>query len=122
MELNARIERLFFLAADEIPALTFEEVRSELTRLVVFALDNDPSLIPLSCQAPQPHEDEGGGGTAADGRDPDDFNFWSEKQAKLLAKGIQQVFGVEYSTEVIVADANLSALANRILVSKEIFH
>lgn len=101
--------------ADEIPILTLEAVRNTLKRLVVYALDEDPSLIPISCQI-QPTE-----GTA-DGRDPDDFNFWSEKQAKLLAKGIEQVFGVEYSPQVIVADANISALANRILASKEIFH
>lgn len=101
--------------ADEIPTFTLEAVRNTLKRLVVYALDEDPSLIPISCQT-QPTE-----GTT-DGRDPDDFNFWSEKQAKLLAKGIEQVFGVEYSPEVIVADANISALANRILVSKEIFH
>ncbi|GJJ14041.1 hypothetical protein Clacol_008298 [Clathrus columnatus] len=98
---------------DDIPQLTLEAARNALTRLVVFALDSDPSLIPLSCQT-RPYED------ADDGRDPDDFNFWSEKQAKLLAKGIEQTFGVQYSAEVIVADANLSALANRILISKEI--
>lgn len=53
-------------------------------------------------------------------RDPDDFSFWSEQQAKRISTAIKQIFGVEYAPEVIVADANLMALANRILVSKEI--
>jgi phosphatidylethanolamine N-methyltransferase len=52
--------------------------------------------------------------------DPDDFTFWEEKQAKRICLVIEQVFGVEYAPEVVVADANLTALANRILLSKEI--
>ncbi|KIJ41083.1 hypothetical protein M422DRAFT_31958 [Sphaerobolus stellatus SS14] len=98
---------------DKVTDMSFHSVREALKPLVVLALDSDPSLIPLSCQ---PSE------SSVDGRDPDDFSFWSEKQAKLLAKAIQLVFDVEYSVEVIVADANLSSLANRILVSKEILH
>lgn len=52
--------------------------------------------------------------------DPDDFTFWSERQAKRICMAIEQVFNVEYAPEVVVADANLTALANRILLSKEI--
>ena len=50
----------------------------------------------------------------------DDFSFWSERQAKRISTSIKQIFDVEYAPEVIVADANLMALAKRILVSKEI--
>lgn len=53
-------------------------------------------------------------------RDPDDFSFWSERQAKRICAAVKQIFEIEYAPEVIVADANLTALANRILVSKEI--
>jgi phosphatidylethanolamine N-methyltransferase len=55
-----------------------------------------------------------------DDGDPDDFTFWEEEQAKRISLAIEQVFGVEYAPEVVVADANLTALANRILLSKEI--
>ncbi|KIY68946.1 phosphatidylethanolamine N-methyltransferase [Cylindrobasidium torrendii FP15055 ss-10] len=55
-----------------------------------------------------------------DGRDPDDFTFWSEKQAKRIAVAMKQMYGVDYTAEVIVADANLGALARRVLVSKEV--
>jgi phosphatidylethanolamine N-methyltransferase len=53
-------------------------------------------------------------------RDPDDFTFWSERQAKRISAAIKQVFDVDYAPEVVVADANLTTLANRILVSKEL--
>lgn len=53
-------------------------------------------------------------------RDPDDFSFWSERQARRICNAIKQAFDVEYAPEVVMADANLSALANRILVSIDI--
>jgi phosphatidylethanolamine N-methyltransferase len=55
-----------------------------------------------------------------DDGDPDDFTFWEAGQAKRICLAIEQLFGVEYAPEVVVADANLTALANRILLSKEI--
>ena len=77
-------------------------------------LDSDPSLIPISCQ-------QGGVESTvvgADARDPDDFRFWSERQARRISTVIEQIFGIEYVPEVIIGDANLTALANRIVVSK----
>lgn len=55
-----------------------------------------------------------------EGRDPDDFRFWSERQAKRIAVSIKEAFDVEYDPEVILADANVSTLTNRILVSKQL--
>ncbi|KAG6833408.1 phosphatidylethanolamine N-methyltransferase [Tephrocybe sp. NHM501043] len=129
---------------DKPTELNFDSVRETLMHVVPLCLDSDPSLIPLSCKAlqtPNVHhtfpkdltgmsaDSTGGGGGAGDGpsavdddpdRDPDDFSFWSEKQAKRICAAIQQVFDVEYVPEVVVADANLSSLASRILLSKEI--
>ncbi|KAJ7153467.1 phosphatidylethanolamine N-methyltransferase [Mycena crocata] len=112
--------------------LTFPAVRENLMRVVPLCLDSDPSLIPLSCKVPQtphmprldvsganpapPHQDD----DSPDDRDPDDFTFWSERQARRICSAIKQTFDVEYAPEVVVADANLSALARRILLSKEI--
>ena len=81
-------------------------------------LDSDPSLIPLSCQTTA---DDKIGLDDYDDRDPDDFRFWSERQARRIALAVEQAFGVELTPEVIIADANLSALTNRILVAKELF-
>ncbi|KAF9559021.1 phosphatidylethanolamine N-methyltransferase [Agrocybe pediades] len=97
---------------DKPADVNFTTVRESLKRIVPLCLDNDPNLIPLSCKAPKE--------SSTDDRDPDDFSFWSERQAKRICAAIKQIFDVEYAPEVIVADANLTTLANRILVSKEI--
>lgn len=76
-------------------------------------LDSDPSLIPISCQ-----QREDGTAVDGDGGDPDDFKFYSERQAERISRVIKQIFGVEYGLAVIISDANLTALANRIVVSK----
>lgn len=94
--------------------MDFVSVRNCLKRIVPLCLDSDPSLIPISCQ-------QGGDESPVldtDARDPDDFRFWSERQAKRISTVIEQIFDVEYVPAVIIGDANLTALANRIVVSK----
>ncbi|KAG8718977.1 phosphatidylethanolamine N-methyltransferase [Ceratobasidium sp. 395] len=103
---------------DKPASLDFESVRHSLIRIVTLCLDSDPSLIPLSSgivantapdATPKPRSS-----------DPDDFRFWSERQAKRIAGAMLTAFGVEYAPEVIVADANVTALANRIVNSLEL--
>jgi len=104
-------------------------------RVVPLCLDSDPSLVPLSCktstllaktaQLSPPAVDTDLPPNSLDDldmedKDPDDFSFWSERQAKRICMVIKQMFDVEYAPEVILADANLTALANRILLSREI--
>lgn len=84
-------------------------------KMVVLCLDSDPSLIPASASS-DPTED----GPLPASRDADDFRFWSERQAKRIATAINEAFDVEYAPEVIIGDANISSLANRILESREI--
>jgi phosphatidylethanolamine N-methyltransferase len=103
-------------SVDKPETLDFSSVRTCLKRIVPLCLDSDPSLIPLSCQSPHERQDV----VDDDTRDPDDFRLWSESQAKRICLVIEQSFGVEYRPEVIVADANLTALANRILVSSNV--
>ena len=93
--------------------LDFVSVRNCLKRIVPLCLDSDPSLIPISCQ-------QGDTATTLDAetRDPDDFRFWTERQARRISTVIEQIFDVEYVPAVIIGDANLTALANRIVVSK----
>ena len=114
--------------------LNFQTVRKSLMRIVPLCLDSDPSLIPLSCksvagtsspirpwpsQASESSDSETEVDIDPDERDPDDFSFWSQKQAERICGVVEQAFGVEYAPEVVVADANLTTLANRILLSKE---
>jgi phosphatidylethanolamine N-methyltransferase len=101
---------LIVFPVDVPETLDFDSVRSCLKRIVPLCLDSDPSLIPISCQ-------EGDDGVDTDSRDPDDFLFWSERQARRISIVIEQAFGVEYVPAVIISDANLTALANRIVVS-----
>ena len=113
----------FLLAVDKPSNLTYESVRQSLMHIVPLCLDSDLSLIPQSCKdqvAPSASDAAPESPTSEDGRDPDDFRFWSERQAKRICLVIKQIFGVEYVPDVIVADANLSALANRILLSLEL--
>ncbi|KAJ4480883.1 phospholipid methyltransferase-domain-containing protein [Lentinula aciculospora] len=124
----------------ETPAeFNFNSVRQALMRIVPLCLDSDPSLIPLSCKGdttptlgqgvPIPQGANENLAEHADahshldaderGPDPDDFSFWSELQARRICSVIKQTFDVECAPEVVLADANLSALANRILLSKQ---
>ena len=94
--------------------LDFDSVLESLMHIVPLCLDSDASLIPQSCRKGDDAAE------AADGRDPDDFRFWSERQAKRISLAIEQAFDVELTPEVVVAHANISALAHRILTSKEL--
>ncbi|KAH7924203.1 hypothetical protein BV22DRAFT_1196127 [Leucogyrophana mollusca] len=98
--------------------LDFTSVRNCLTHIVPLCLDSDPSLIPLSCGGIE--ESRSDAESVGETRDPDDFSFWYERQAKRICSAIKEAFDVEYAPEVIMADANLTTLANRILVSKEL--
>ena len=106
---------------DKPSELTYASVRESLMHVIPLCLDNDPSLLPQSCKATEESgEDAPRTPTLEDARDPDDFRFWSERQAKRISLAIEQAFGVELTPAVVLADANVGALANRILVSKEL--
>lgn len=98
-------------------SMEFDDVKKTLSRVVPLCLDSDPSLIPDSCKGNVETESSS---SEDEHRDPDDFRFWSEKQAKRISLAFKQAFGVELTPEVIIADANLSTLANRILVAKQL--
>jgi phosphatidylethanolamine N-methyltransferase len=101
-------------------SLDLASVRTCLINIVPLCLDSDPSLVPLSCGGTHDSSPDTEGDSVAGARDPDDFSFWSERQAKRICTAIEQAFDVEYAPEVIMADANLTRLANRILVSKQL--
>ncbi len=104
------------LTVEKPSTIDFASVRSSLAHIVTLCLDSDPSLIPTSCKAADSTTEEG-----EDARDPEDFRFWSEDQAERISKAIQQAFDVELTPEVVIADANLSALTNRVLVARSLF-
>jgi len=133
--IHIRANDFFYSPVEKPSELNFRSVRKSLMRIVPLCLDSDPSLIPLSCkraantlsstalrssQASDSSDSELEADIDPDERDPDDFSFWSEKQAERICGAVEQAFGVEYAPEVVVADANLTTLAKRILLSNEI--
>ncbi|KAI0248921.1 phosphatidylethanolamine N-methyltransferase [Lactifluus subvellereus] len=101
---------------DRPAKVDFESVRATLAHVVPLCLDGDPSLIPSSTSS----STDGDQTSGKDGGDPDDFRFWSERQAWRIARVVREMFGVEYAPGVVMADANLSALAQRIVASRKI--
>lgn len=101
---------------DRPEKVDFESVRTALAHVVPLCLDGDPSLIPSSTKlrngTVEDSEDDSG--------DPDDFRFWSARQAWRIARAVREMFGVEYAPDVVVADANLTALAQRIVASQKL--
>ena len=85
-------------------------------RIITLCLDSDPSLVPVSSTVSPAEETIDHATRSSD----DDFRFWSENQAKRIATGIKAAFDVEYAYDVILADANVSTLANRILAMREL--
>ncbi|KAI6046577.1 phospholipid methyltransferase-domain-containing protein [Pisolithus marmoratus] len=114
------IDGPFEVYVEKHRSLDFDSVRECLSHIVPLCLDNDPSLIPLSCGGTGTTETSSDADGAVDGPSSDDFTFWSEGQAKRISTAITEAFDVEYAPDVVMADANLTALAKRILVSKQL--
>lgn len=113
------IDGPFEIYVEKPKSLDFDSVREYLAHVVPLCLDSDPSLIPVSCGGTGTVEANSEWDGTTDARDPDDFSFWSERQAMRISTAIEEAFGLEYAPEVVMAHANLTALANRILVSKQ---
>ncbi|KDN42625.1 hypothetical protein K437DRAFT_257809 [Tilletiaria anomala UBC 951] len=52
--------------------------------------------------------------------DPDDFTIWNVSQARRISSGIKQAFQVDFSPEVVIADANTRKLAEDIVNAKRL--
>ncbi|WWD19894.1 hypothetical protein CI109_104363 [Kwoniella shandongensis] len=87
------------------------------------------SISPTSSQlhVPPPgggindEEDDGdGGGAGGGGGDADDFVIMTENQAKRISALAEMAFGVEVSPDVVVADANVSSLARRVVGARSL--
>lgn len=102
------------------------EVQAALLSIVVLSLDLDPKLVPRAGIRLIPELDrcvkndfETESHNDAD-KDPDDFVIMDEGQAKRIACLSEQTFGVDLSTDVVIADANVATLARRILGARSL--
>lgn len=85
---------------------SFASVRATLLRLVCSCLGHDAALVPRSATT----------GNA----DDDDFSILDVEQAERLAYAISESCGVELAREVVIADANVSRLARRVVEGRRI--
>lgn len=53
-------------------------------------------------------------------QDPDDFVVMDEEQAKRITKLVEWAFDVELNPDVVIADANVGALARRVLGARNL--
>lgn len=100
---------------------SFEETYTSLARIVTLSLDSDESLAPRS-QTGRPKAstlEETPKGLHSD-EDPDDFTIWDKTQASRISSAIKQAYGVEFSTEVVVASANVRKLARDVVEARQL--
>lgn len=98
--------------------LTLDSVYPLLGHLVTNALDSQYTHAPRS-QTGRPEATDVPDGRATD-TDPDDFTLWDLSQAKRIAGAIKQAFGIEYTPQVIVAEANVRRLALDIVEARRL--
>ena len=102
----------------------FDSVRNTLSRGVAFALDCEPQLVPAASWHHLP-EDVSAAASAnatasAKDRDDDDMVIMNDEQAKRIAMVIREAHNVDFTPSVVVADANLSRLAQRVLDTRRV--
>ncbi|KAH7103765.1 phospholipid methyltransferase-domain-containing protein [Auriculariales sp. MPI-PUGE-AT-0066] len=93
--------------------LEFAHIRAWLLRIVRWCLNNDPQLMPKASLTSGNYGD-------GSGEQDDDFRFWDETQAQQIADIIKVALDVDYSDKVIIAHANVTSLARRIMASKQL--
>ncbi|TIB94206.1 hypothetical protein E3Q19_00520 [Wallemia mellicola] len=96
----------------------FEPVRNNLSRSVAFALDCEPTLVPSASWHHLPEDtplDE-----ARKMQDEDDMVIMNDTQAKRIALAIKEAHDVDFTPAVIIADANLSRLTQRVLDTRRV--
>jgi len=124
---------------------SYAAARSTVLNIVCLSLDSDATLEPRSAKHLPHHNAEGNYQEDDDGTPPttahrqdlaslkeineseteideedDDFIIMSEKQAKRIVNLIQAAFEVDISMDVVVAEANVGALARRILGARSL--
>ena len=116
---------------------SFRAVYSTLLNIICLSLDSDPALVPSAAKAlyiPESdsaksiHEETYPGAIDPSvtqqvdehGRDPDDFVIMSEIQAKRIVSLTKMAFGIELSNAVVIAEANVEALARRVVGARSL--
>jgi phosphatidylethanolamine N-methyltransferase len=110
------------------PALPYAPRRSPLIPSPTPAIEPlDPALDNIERETVVGQENVRGpadGDLEGDGEDdsidPDDFTLRDEKHAKRIVAMAEAAFGVDLSTDVVIADANVGALARRVVGARSL--
>ncbi|WFD05726.1 phosphatidylethanolamine N-methyltransferase [Malassezia vespertilionis] len=102
-EVLARSEPFEIYVERPSDPLSFDETYAILTKIVQLALADSPK--------------EAGQNPSAD---PDDLTFWSQSQVKHIAAGIYSAFDIEFSPNVVLANANVASLARATVEARKL--
>ncbi|PWN52329.1 hypothetical protein IE53DRAFT_367294 [Violaceomyces palustris] len=107
---------------------SFEETYTSLTKIIRYALSENPQPstihqainVPSSSESSTSSNSSVSGKSPAEDGDPDDFTIWNVDQARKISSAIRQAFDVDFSQEVIVAEANVRRLARDVVQARRL--
>jgi phosphatidylethanolamine N-methyltransferase len=110
---------LSLFAVDKpIDLTSYDETHTLLARIVRLALNSSHAYLPRT-QSGKPEAQGVPDGKSSDS-DPDNFTIWDVRQAQRIAKGIYYTFGIEFTSEVVVAEANVRKLATDVVQARQV--
>jgi phosphatidylethanolamine N-methyltransferase len=95
-----------------------DEAYRLIGEIVRLALGSSYAYLPRSSTG-RPESENVPDGRDSDS-DPDDFTIWDVKQAQRIAKAIYYCFDIEFTSEVVVAEANVRKLANDVVQARQV--
>ena len=129
-EVHSCLLNIVALSLDSDPALLPRSAKTIRPTPGSPTLPIDPDLTPSALEPnenfppdisdPLPDSPVPSSPVEDDGRNPDDFTIMDEKQAKRIVSLCEAAFGVEITVDVVVADANVGALARRIVGARSL--
>lgn len=100
----------------------YKSVYDTLLPLVTRCLNNDASVVPESAFGllPTPPDESVKAKARGERTDPDDFAIYTTEQAERIATVLEETTGLELTSEVVMAEANVAKLAHLVVESKHL--
>ncbi|WFD34380.1 phosphatidylethanolamine N-methyltransferase [Malassezia cuniculi] len=86
--------------------VTYDKAYQALSRITSFALADE---VPADAEAPA-------------SADRDDLALWSHDQVRHITDAIRSTFGVDFAPDIVLADANVAALARHVVQARELLY
>jgi len=105
----------------KLPPRRSSSINSEIPKLKSLSTISTAHEPDVPLESPLSNEEgDGDQKEEEDLTNPDDFTLMDEKQAKRIVSLASMSFGVELSPDVVIADANVGALARRVLGARSL--